>query len=50
MSTALSLEAFEDFAEIARTELVVIDKDTNMRQLTKEVRWSQAYYRLAQGI
>jgi len=49
MSTALSLEAFEDFAEIARTELVVIDKDTNLRELARELRWNQAYYRLAQG-
>lgn len=49
MSTALSLEAFEDFAEIARTELVVIDRGTNLRELARELRWNQAYYRLAQG-
>ena len=49
ISTAVSLEAFEDFAEIARTELVVIDRDTSLRQLSKELRWNQAYYRLAQG-
>jgi L-arabinose isomerase len=49
MSTALGVEAFEDFAEIARTELLVIDESTTLREFTKEVRWNQAYHRLAQG-
>jgi len=30
-------------------ELVVIDAATTTRQLTKELRWNQAYHRLAQG-
>jgi L-arabinose isomerase len=50
MSTAVGVEAFRDFAEIARTELLVIDEDTTLRDFTKEVRWNAAYYRLAQGI
>jgi len=49
MSTQVGLEVFEDFAEIAKNELVVIDKNTNLRQFARELRWNQAYYRLAQG-
>jgi L-arabinose isomerase len=50
MSTAVGVEAFRDFAEIARTELLVIDEDTTLRGFANEVRWNQAYYRLAGGI
>jgi L-arabinose isomerase len=50
MSTALGVEAFTDFAEIARTELLVIDENTTLRDFTREVRWNAAYYRLAQSI
>jgi L-arabinose isomerase len=50
MSTAVGIEVFHDFAEIARTELLVIDKTTTLRDFTREVRWNQAYYRLAQGL
>ncbi|KQV06213.1 L-arabinose isomerase [Leifsonia sp. Root112D2] len=49
MSTQVGAEVFEDFAEIARTELLMIDGDTTLRDFAKEVRWNQAYYRLAQG-
>ncbi|ANP74009.1 L-arabinose isomerase [Cryobacterium arcticum] len=50
MSTAVGIEVFHDFSEIARTELLVIDKTTTLRDFTREVRWNQAYYRLAQGL
>ena len=50
MSTALDVEVFRDFAEIARTELLVIDESTTIRDFVREVRWNQAYYRLAQGL
>jgi L-arabinose isomerase len=50
MSTALGVEAFRDFADIAQTELLVIDSSTTLREFTKEVHWNQAYYRLAGGI
>lgn len=49
MSTAIGVEVFEDFADIARTELLVIDESTTLREFSKEVRWNQAYQRLAQG-
>jgi L-arabinose isomerase len=50
LTTAVGIEAFEDFAEIARTELLVIDKDTTRRGFRQEVRWNAAYHRLAQGL
>ena len=50
MSTAVGLEVFEDFAEIAKNELVVIDENTTLRDFSRELRWNQAYYRLARGL
>jgi L-arabinose isomerase len=50
MSTALGIEAFEDYARIARTELLVIDEGTTARGFGRELHWNAAYYRLAQGI
>ena len=50
MSTALRVDAFRDFADIAQTELLIIDEGTTLREFTKEVHWNQAYYRLAGGI
>lgn len=50
MSTAVGLEAFADFADIAQTELLTIDNHTTSRDFAQQVRWNQAYYRLAQGL
>ena len=50
MSTAVGLEVFADFADIARNELVVIDAGTDLREFQRELKWNQAYYRLAQGL
>lgn len=50
MSTAVGLEAFEDFALMAGTELLVIDEDTRLREFRREVQWNAAYYRLARGL
>lgn len=47
MSTALGLEVFEDFAEFAMNDLIVVDQDTNLRAFSRKLRWNQAYYRLA---
>ena len=47
LSTALSTEEVADLAELARTELLVIDDDTTPRRFARELRWNQAYYRLA---
>nr|WP_295921567.1 L-arabinose isomerase [uncultured Dyadobacter sp.] len=44
-SQNLTVEHIETFAEMVGVELVVIDKDTKLRQLKNELRWSEAYYR-----
>ena len=49
LSTALTDEHLEDLADLTGTELVLIDKTTTVRGLAKELRWNQAYHRLAQG-
>ncbi len=49
LSSAVGLEALIDFADIARTELVIIDEDTTIRRFIDELRWNHAYYRLAPG-
>ena len=50
LTTQVGVEVFEDFAEMARTELLVIDSATTPRSFAREVKWNQAYYRLAQGL
>ncbi|WP_026535048.1 L-arabinose isomerase [Arthrobacter sp. H14] len=50
LSTGAGVEAFEDFAEMAQTELLLIDEDTSLGQFKKEIRWNQAYYKLAGGL
>jgi L-arabinose isomerase len=50
MSTAVGVEAFADFARIARTELLIIDDTTTQRGFQRELDWNAAYYRLARGI
>jgi L-arabinose isomerase len=49
LSTAVGAEELTDLAEMAGTELLLIDAGTNRRRLADEIRWNQAYYRLAQG-
>lgn len=49
LSTAAGVEAFEIFATIARTELLVIDEHTTRRNFADQVRWNNVYYRIAQG-
>ncbi len=50
MTTAVGIDVFRDFAEIAGIELLEIDEATTVRGFTRELRWNQAYYRLAQGL
>lgn len=47
MTTAVGVEVFRDFADITGTELLVIDSSTTVRDFQRELRWNQAYYRLA---
>jgi L-arabinose isomerase len=49
LSRAVGVEELHDLAEMARTELVVIDAETTTRRFADELRWNQAYYRLARG-
>ncbi|MFI9589746.1 L-arabinose isomerase [Nonomuraea sp. NPDC052265] len=49
LSTAVGREELTDLADMLGVELLVIDKDTTTAQFVKEIRWNQAYYRLAQG-
>jgi L-arabinose isomerase len=44
-SQNLTTEHIEDFADIFGVELVVIDRNTTLRQLKNELRWSEAAYR-----
>ena len=50
LTTSLTREHLEDLADMLGVELLVIDSDTTSRQFSREIRWSQAYYRLAQGL
>ncbi|MEU8844240.1 L-arabinose isomerase [Streptomyces roseus] len=49
LSSAIGTEEVGDLADILATELLVIDADTTIRRFTQEIRWNQAYHRLAQG-
>ncbi|ALE05707.1 hypothetical protein AL755_09885 [Arthrobacter sp. ERGS1:01] len=50
LSTQVGLETFEDFAEMAQTELLTIDEGTTLRDFKLEIRWNQAYYKFASGL
>jgi L-arabinose isomerase len=50
LSRALDPEPLADFAEMAGVEFLLIDGDTTLPTFRKEVRWNQAYYRLARGL
>ena len=49
LSTAVGVEELTDLADMLGVELIVIDAETTARQFAKELRWNQAYYRLARG-
>jgi L-arabinose isomerase len=44
-SQNLSSEYFEEFAAMAGIEFVLIDKNTQLRQLKNELKWSEVYYK-----
>jgi L-arabinose isomerase len=49
-STAATSELLADFADIAGTELLLINKATTIFDLKSALRWNQAYYHLARGL
>ncbi|MBT2523142.1 L-arabinose isomerase, partial [Arthrobacter sp. ISL-28] len=50
LSTQVGMDVFEDFADIAQTELLTIDQGTTIKQFKKELAWNAAYYKLASGL
>jgi L-arabinose isomerase len=50
LSTSVGMETLEDFAVISGVELVRIDATTTTESFRRELRWNQAYFRLAQGL
>lgn len=49
LSTALNAEHLTDLADMLGTELALIGKGTTTTQFAKELRWNNAYHRLALG-
>ncbi|GAA2648389.1 L-arabinose isomerase [Paractinoplanes durhamensis] len=47
MTQAVGAETLRDFAEMAKTELLLIDERTTPYDFADRVRWNQAYYRLS---
>ena len=50
LTTAVGVDAFENLAQMMKTELLVIDQDTTVRNFARELRWNAAYHRLAEGL
>jgi L-arabinose isomerase len=50
LTSAINTETLSDLAEMVGVELIVIDDTTDMGRFSKELRWNQAYFRLAQGL
>jgi L-arabinose isomerase len=48
-SQALTTEHLEDFAELAGVELLVIGRDTTVREFKRELRWNEVFYASHQG-
>jgi L-arabinose isomerase len=46
-SLSLTAEHMEDFAEMARMEFVLIDMETRVSEIKKELRWNDVYYLLS---
>ena len=46
-SQSVTTECLEDYAEIAGTEIAVIDESTTLSEFKKELRWNDLYYQQA---
>ena len=49
-SFSVTTEMLEDYAEIADIELLIIDKDTNIRDFRRELRNNEVYYMLNKAL
>jgi L-arabinose isomerase len=50
LTRAIDTEPLADFAEMADVEFLLIDEDSKVAAFKNEIRWNQAYYRLARGL
>jgi L-arabinose isomerase len=50
LTSAVGAETLRDFAEMLRTELLLIDERTTPADFTDRLRWNQAYHRLARPL
>ncbi|PTB88285.1 L-arabinose isomerase, partial [Marivirga lumbricoides] len=48
-SKSLPTEVFEDFAEMAGIETLIIDSDTTIRGFKETLKWNEVYYQLFQN-
>jgi L-arabinose isomerase len=49
-SQSVTRAHLEDYAGMARLEFLVIDNNTDLTELKKELRWNEMYYLLAKGL
>jgi L-arabinose isomerase len=49
-SQPITPEHLEDYAAMAGIEFVLIDRDTRIRELKKELRWNEAYFHGTRGL
>jgi L-arabinose isomerase len=50
LSSAVDAGTLRDFADMLRTELLMIDATTSAESFTDRIRWNAAYYRLARSL
>ncbi|GAB3596753.1 L-arabinose isomerase [Microbacterium tumbae] len=50
LSTQLGAAVWEEFGEMTRSEVLVIDERTTVPDFRRQLRWGSAYHRLARGI
>jgi L-arabinose isomerase len=48
-SQALTAQHLEDFANMARIEFLLINKDTRLSEFKNELRWNDVYFHLTEG-
>jgi L-arabinose isomerase len=49
-SQAVTTEHLQDFAEMADLEFLLINKNTELAEFKKEIRWNDVYYLVARGL
>ncbi|MTE24758.1 L-arabinose isomerase [Microbacterium sp. ZXX196] len=50
MTTAVGIDCFRDFAEMAGIELLEIDESTTVNGFRNAMRWNQVYHHINQGV